>query len=439
MNKHETLIRKAIHLLTGLVLFGLTYVIEKQTLLMLIVGGTAFAFITFPLQRFRLLHKTANSSFGTLYYPVGILLSFLVLYDLPEYFFRISLLTLTISDTLANLIGVIKTGNGMFTIWHDKKSYFGVTGYVFSALVILHAFLPASVFADGWFVMLVLMLAVNFEIISRRGSDNFSIISGLSVFFFIHYHNALNFSFLTVTMLIMALGCIILYRLKILTRMGSLTAYILGFYLTGVLGLNWVVPVILFFITSVAFTKIHDAKARKRTKSDPRNAWQVTANIMWAVISSILYLITKNDVFVYLFIVFVAAVTADTWASELGPVFHKRSFSFSDMKMHEAGTTGGISLAGTMAAFAGALMISAVSWYLFFSIWSWPDILLLSFAGLLACFADTFLGAFVEEKIMKMPYFQKENSHSHLSPNDLVNLLGSLSAVLFYGLLRIIW
>lgn len=281
----------------------------------------------------------------------------------------------------------------------------------------------------------LILVSVVFELISWRGSDNFTIPFGLALFFGITHRWHLNFVYFTFIMLFMIAGSYLFFKWNVLTRIGALAAWLIGVYLIGVMGWKWIEPVLIFFISSVLFTKIHDVVIKKRKKSNARNAWQVIANILWAVISSALFLLTQNELFIYLFIAFVAAVTADTWASEIGPVFNSRSFSLSDFQMHEAGITGGISFIGTMAALAGAFCISVVSYYLFFWELNWNMILVLSLSAFLACFADTLLGTFLEGKLMNMSYFRKDIHPESITPNDIVNLGGSFTAFAFFLLL----
>jgi uncharacterized protein (TIGR00297 family) len=440
MNQFKRIIiRKLIHFITGVLIFILSFLIQRELLLWLIVAGSLFSFLTFNYKKFHLLHKSTDASFGTLFYPLGILSSYLILYNMPILYFQTSLLVLSVSDTVANFIGQIKKGNGSVVILHDKKSMHGIMGYVFSALIIFYILLPARLTTDVFFMASLIFLAVVFEIVSWRGSDNFTIPVGLAIVLKVSQTQQPDFLFLLVVLLFMSTGSFFLFRWNFLTRFGSFAAWLLGVYLLGVMGWKWFVPVVIFFITSVMFTKIHSGAKKKKKEFNVRNAWQVTANILWAVISSVLFLITQNELFIYFFIAFVAAVTADTWASELGPILNKRSFSLEDFRMHEAGITGGISFFGTLAAFAGALFISAVSYFIFFSEWNWSIILLLSFSAFLACFADTLLGTFVENKLLDMSYFQNRIYPEALTPNDVVNLGGSFTAFVFFLLLAYIF
>lgn len=422
------LIRKTIHFGTGLLILLLSFLINREGLLWLIAAGTLFAFITFNYRKFYLLHKLSPASLGTLFYPAGILTAYLLLYGLPFYYFQTALMVLTLSDTFANLAGHITKGNGWFRILEDKKSMHGMAGYIISTLVIFFIFLPLPWLINPAFLFLLLLIAVILETVSWRGSDNFSIPTGLAVFFLFNHYYLIDYAYLIIVISVMSAGCYLLFRYGILTRYGSFTAWLLGIYLT-VLGPEWLTVVLAFFISSVMLTKIRASIRGKKKKSIARNAWQVIANILWAVMASLGYLLTKDEIFIHLFIAFVAAVTADTWASEAGPLFSKRAWSVADRRMHEAGTTGGISIGGTLAALAGAVFITLIGSALLPGNYTPGLISIISISAFLACFADTLLGAFVEHRLIPL----LDHPHpEHITANDVVNMGGALTAGIFY-------
>ncbi|QIA06482.1 DUF92 domain-containing protein [Draconibacterium halophilum] len=430
--KKAFMVRKLVHLFTGLLILLLTYTIERHVLFILIIVGSIISFVTFRFKSWRLIHQTDNKSLGTLFYPLGILISFQLLADLPMYYFQSALMVLTVSDPLANVFGQINKRNRIFRIGKDKKSIYGVMAYSLSNLVVLLVFLPHVLLADVFFVVALLLLAAYCEVISWRGSDNLSIPIGLALFFIFQHTQQPDFLFVSVVLTVIGAGAYLLYKWKLLTRYGSLAAGLLGFYLSLVAGWNWLLPVLFFFASSVIFTKVNPTDRKKKSQLGGRNAWQVVANILWALLSSMLFFITKNELFIFFFIASVAAVTADTWASEAGPLLNKRSFSVADWKMHKAGTTGGISLGGTAAALAGAFLISALSYNWFFDAWNQTEIALLTLSAFLACFADTFLGAFIEGKLHQLTFFRKQQKPESITPNDLVNLGGSFTAWVFF-------
>ncbi|MBS3807452.1 MAG: DUF92 domain-containing protein [Bacteroidales bacterium] len=436
MTLQKTLIiRKSIHISLGLIILVLSFALERNVLLYLIIAGTIFSFLTFNYKKFHLLHKTENKSLGTLYYPVGILSSYLILYHLPVYYFQSSLMLLSLSDTLANFAGQIQKSNGWFRAFHDKKSIYGIIAYILSAVLILYLFLPNFLTLNIPYILFALLWAVILEIASLRGSDNFSIPAGLAVFFFLTYHYELNYLYLSTILILLAPAGLFLFKFNILTRRGSFAAYLLGVYLAGIAGWPWLISVLLFFLSSAAFTKLRHAIQGVKNKSTARNTWQVIANILWAVTSSVLFLLTRDEIFILLFIAFVAAATADTWASEIGPLLNKRCFSLPTMRTAPAGTNGGISFFGSVAALSGATFISSIAYYVFFGSWQWDIIAILSASAFLACFVDSLLGAFVEDKLLGLNYFKKSKTPESFTPNDLVNMAGSFSAFVFYLLL----
>jgi len=268
-----------------------------------------------------------------------------------------------------------------------------------------------------------------------RGSDNFSIPVGLALFFFLTDHYQPNYLYLFIILIALVPAGLLLFRFNVLTRRGSFVAYLLGFYLAGIAGWPWLITVLLFFLSSAAFTKLRSAIQGVQYTSTARNAWQVLANIIWAVTGSVLFLWTQDEQFILLFIAFVAAVTADTWASEIGPLLNTRCFSLSTMRNEPAGTNGGISFFGSLAALSGATIISSMAYYVFFGSWQWDIIAILSASAFLACFVDSLLGAFVEDKLLHWNYFKKRKTSESITPNDLINMVGSLSAFAFYLLL----
>ncbi len=87
---------------------------------------------------------------------------------------------------------------------------------------------------------------------------------------------------------------------------------------------------------------------------------------------------------------------------------------------------------GSLAALVGSFVIVVIAAVLFdFS--DKPTLMIaLALSGFLASFTDTFLGAFVEEKLEKLAFFRNHKQKESLSPNDVVNIAGSMSAAVFF-------
>ena len=435
MSRGNRTIRKSIHFLTGLALFALTYYFDNITLLFVIIAGSLFAFISYGYRKFRLLHKTSDQSLGTLFYPLGILGAFILLYNMPVHYFRAALLVLTVSDTFASICGHIRTGNIYFNPLKEEKSLYGVIGFAVSTSVIFSIQLPDASIPE--FLFLATMLAVVFEIFSWRGSDNLSIPVGSALFFIVMERHESNLVFFSILIVIAAIGALLLNRMRILDKHASALVFFMAVYFLGVLGLSWAMLIISFFVTSVLFTYIRAKRSPKSSASYGRNTWQVLANSFWAILFSVAWLITGQSLLIFLYISVVAAVTADTWASEIGPIFHRRCFSLYHRKMKVSGVNGGLSIAGSFAALTGSFFIVWLSYSLFELNFDPQMLIILTAAGFLASMADSFLGAFAERRMEQR--LDTRNFKTKLSANDIVNALGSFAAPLFLVLWEIVF
>ena len=98
-----------------------------------------------------------------------------------------------------------------------------------------------------------------------------------------------------------------------------------------------------------------------------------------------------------------ACLCGDTWASEVGILDPQDPVLITSGDSVPAGTNGGISLTGTMAALAGGLTMGLThflaSWWLEPDLHpsiehpQWPIIVVAGFAGLFGCLLDSLLGA----------------------------------------------
>lgn len=146
-----------------------------------------------------------------------------------------------------------------------------------------------------------------------------------------------------------------------LTRSGAAAAVIMGtiYYSCG--DLVWFGLLLTFFISSTFWSKW---KKRKKShldqiyeKTGERDAGQVFANGGIGMLLCIVNFIWPSPYWLWLFIGVMATVNADTWATEIGSLSRRLPRSLLSGKQVEAGTSGAISLLGTMASVAGAFTI----------------------------------------------------------------------------------
>jgi uncharacterized protein (TIGR00297 family) len=150
------------------------------------------------------------------------------------------------------------------------------------------------------------------------------------------------------------------WRLRALTRSGAVAALVVGTltYASGTLGFTLVL--LAFFVSSLVLSRLGRARKRALTdvgKAGARDAMQVLANGGVATVCAVAFAFTHDVRWALAFVGAYAAATADTWATEIGTLAGQRPRSIVGLRPIATGLSGGITLAGTTAALAGALWI----------------------------------------------------------------------------------
>ncbi len=153
---------------------------------------------------------------------------------------------------------------------------------------------------------------------------------------------------------------LVAYQRQSLTKSGVLGAVLVG---TATSCAHWVWGLLLitFFVLSSLLSHFKaSAKedlAEKFAKGSRRDLGQAMANAGVGATIALFYLVWPNPILWAAFAGSMAAVNADTWATELGVLSKRPPRLITNWRVVEPGTSGGISLAGTLATAAGALSI----------------------------------------------------------------------------------
>jgi uncharacterized protein (TIGR00297 family) len=249
------------------------------------------------------------------------------------------------------------------------------------------------------------------------------------------------------------------YRRGSLSRSGVVGAMIVGTAIFGFGGLAWGLVLITFFVTSSLLSHYKESVkatlAEKFDKGHQRDLGQALANGGAGALIAAVYAIRPDPMLMAAFVGAMATVNADTWATELGVLNPEPPRLITTWAKVEVGTSGGISLRGTLASLGGALVIGVAA-YLFqiiaARILPWPlpnDIvgdepgidlfLFVALGGLAGSLFDSLLGATVQA-IYYCPTCKKETErrlHTCGTPteqrrgwrwlnNDWVNFISSL-------------
>lgn len=204
------------------------------------------------------------------------------------------------------------------------------------------------------------------------------------------------------------------YRARSLSKSGAFAATFVGTVIFGIGGWQWAVLLLTFFITSSglsrAFRKRKAGLNEKFSKGNERDAGQVFGNGGLATFFAALHAFYPESILPWIgFAASLAAVNADTWATELGVLNPTPPRMITDMRRRvEKGTSGGISLFGTLASLLGSAVIALPAvWLSPTGTLSTSYFLLITAAGLAGSLFDSVLGATVQA-MYYCPIDQKE-------------------------------
>jgi uncharacterized protein (TIGR00297 family) len=200
------------------------------------------------------------------------------------------------------------------------------------------------------------------------------------------------------------------YRAHSLSASGALAAIAEGTLIFGLGGWAWGLLLIAFFVSSSALSRVKGARkaglAEKFAKTGRRDASQALANGgLGAALAVLSIFVLDTTPLFFAFVGAMAAVNADTWATELGVLSPRPPRLITTGRQAAVGTSGAISAWGLVAAAAGALFIGVCAAifvvfgpddpnlsYLSLSLLVWIALL----AGLVGALFDSLLGATVQ-------------------------------------------
>ncbi len=176
---------------------------------------------------------------------------------------------------------------------------------------------------------------------------------------------------LIIGLLLAVVSSYLAYRAHSLSKDGAFAAIVIGTVIFGLGGWQWAVLLLAFFVSSSVLT--HAFKDRKQelnekySKGGQRDAAQVLSNGGIAALFVLLNALLPQTTWVWLgFASALAAVNADTWATELGVLNPNPPRLITDLRRSvEKGTSGAVSIYGTGAALLGAALIGFLAAVLF--------------------------------------------------------------------------
>lgn len=232
------------------------------------------------------------------------------------------------------------------------------------------------------------------------------------------------------------------YFFRLLTLSGSIAAFIVGAATGWGFGFYGLLVLGFFFASSSFWSKFKSHRKEtfenKHAKGSRRDWQQVAANGGIAAIASIFYLLIPSPVWLIAFLIGLAAANSDTWASEIGSLSQKPPISLRTWKPAETGTSGAVSILGTIAALSGSFTIALLS-FMLFSV-SIYEVMLIGIFGFAGNLIDSILGAFFQAEYKCMVCNENVEKTEHcgqpaslvkgrrFADNDFVNFCSGLAS-----------
>ncbi len=431
--------------------FGfLTYITNNPFVLKFEI--LAFSIIIFILH-FNKSIKLLKNSFETVFLFLTVNFILISIFNIVYYeLITIGIILLLISDSASSISDIYSDKYKLKIVDYPKSIVGLVLFFILSFLIFMLVPINSVVLNEYNFLFeLNLLYAFEFSILltaiySISTKNIVSVIipffTTILIYLLISPVNSIELISLGYGIIIAGIVVIISYRVKFLTLNGSIATFILASLIFGLGGLKWSIPIMAFFILSSILSKIRKNKNSKVElffeKSGTRDYLQVAANGGLGGFLIILYAFQPNEIWYLIYIATLAAVCADTWATEIGTYNKRNTYSILNFKPAEQGVSGGISLVGTLGAVLGAFIIalSGVFWVQF-NIYYY--LLIIVFAGVFGSFFDSYLGATVQaqytcvncgkitERLTHCGSKTKLNSGFEWLNNDFVNLFSGIA------------
>lgn len=407
--------RKTVHLLTGILILACPFIF--QSVVPLLVLAALFVVINYLALRYNFfpgIHVASRPTLGTVFYPISFFLLLLLYWERNPLALLVGMSLLAIADVCAALAGENARVPIKLSVPGDQKSVQGALAMLGSSTILTFSVFyfvgPLQNFTPTWlwlllFSIAIALLATAAETVSWRGSDNLSVplLCGPVAAFFTQASPAAMQQFLYGEILALLVAALSL-RLRFLDLGGALVTFILGTIIFGLGGWPFSLPILAFFILSSLLSKLSAWRKRaaheKFQKGSRRDWGQVLANGGVAGVLVVLWYLQPEPLYYFLYLGAVAAVTADTWATEIGVLSVQPPRLVTSWQIVSAGTSGAISSLGLLGALLGAASIALLGWAVQLREPSYQfgaaGIVLITLGGVLAHLCDSVLGATIQ-------------------------------------------
>lgn len=406
--------RRAVHMGVGLATAASPLWFEAPTgLYVLAVAFVVANLVAVRRGFFPGMHGIERRSWGTVTFPLALIVALALCWSLDEgrvFILQTAFVVLALADPAASFVGTRVERPRRYVVAGTTKSVAGtfafavVAGVVTALMLVWTAPTSFGVLQVAAGVLTVALVGAAAEALGRRGWDNLWIVLAVIVpLAHLDSHPEVAGLHLGALALAAVFG-MASYRARFLDLSGALAASVLAWMVVALGGAAWAVPAVTFFVLSSLLSRLgrrrkRDAEARA-AKGSRRDVGQVAANGGVGATLLALFVFVPDVVLYWGFVGAFAAAAADTWGTEIGTLAAWPTRRLGLGRRVPPGTSGGMSVPGTLGAAAGAVVVVASSLPFASSFVADGRLLetaaLVAMAGLVAALFDTALGATVQ-------------------------------------------
>lgn len=399
------------------------------------------------------LHAARPGSWGTVALPLALVPALAATWSVsPDrvYILQTAFLVLGVADPAASWAGQARAEerDGVEEATALGSCVFGVLTLLVTLLFALG--LGWSLAQATVFALLVAPIGTIVEAISPRGWDNLFLVLAVVLLLVPLHEGGISRATLGGALGVGLVFGAAAYELRTLDGPAAVAGGLFAASLVGLGGWTWALPGFVFFILSSALSLVGQrASAGKETGEDAqRSRTQVMANggLAWGLLGAWVVLppgLERLRLACYVaFLGALAAAAADTWATEVGRLSGTRPRSLRTLQRVPHGTSGAVSVVGTVAALLGAASVVAAAFLAGGFPVDDPRLvgLVVLAAGVLGMGIDSLLGATLQAQYRgsSRAGLTEQPPDDDQSPvrgfafvdNDVVNLLGTATGAI---------
>ena len=214
---------------------------------------------------------------------------------------------------------------------------------------------------------------------------------------------------------------LIAQRFPLLTKQGWIHAGVLGTILLGCIGWSGWFAVVIYFFFGTLVTKIGFKYKKSLGLSESRNGVRGPENLWGSAATGTLFAIliklypSLYDNLILAFAASFISKLSDTFGSEIGKRWGRKTYLITNFELVPKGTEGAISIQGTLASLAGSIIMTLS--FSLIGLVPFEYFYVLTSIGFLATLLESILGVLVQGR-------------SNLLTNEFVNFIQTLIAAL---------